>query len=179
METLFNIDWRSMFVPTESVLEIVLRGTIMFLGMFALLRVFRRQAGAIGMADLLVIVIIADAAQNGMSGDAKSITEAIILVTTIVLWDWLFDWLGFKSKFVAAVLEPEPVVLIRNGRMNRRNMDKELINEEELMGQLRQQGIENVADVKLCTLESNGKFGVVKFDKEMIKGNKNDSGAVN
>jgi uncharacterized membrane protein YcaP (DUF421 family) len=79
------IDWQSMFVPTESITEIVIRGTIMYIGMFALLRIFRRQAGAVGIADLLVIVVIADAAQNGMAGDSRSITEALILITVIVL----------------------------------------------------------------------------------------------
>ena len=68
---MFKIDWQSMFVPTESVLEVIIRGTIMYVGMFALLRIFRRQAGAIGIADLLVIVVIADAAQNGMAGVAQ------------------------------------------------------------------------------------------------------------
>lgn len=68
-----------MFVPQQSVLEVFLRGTIMYLGMFALLRIFRRQAGSLGIADLLVIVVIAYAAQNGMAGDSKSITEALIV----------------------------------------------------------------------------------------------------
>src|SRR5580765_8690335 len=99
METLFKIDWHSMFVPTESIFEIIIRGTIMYLGMYFILRIFRRQAGSIGIADLLVIVVIADAAQNGMAGDSKSITEALLLILTIVSWDWVFDWLGFKSTF--------------------------------------------------------------------------------
>ena len=76
VDWIFNIDWRSMFVPTESILEIVIRGTIMYIGMYALLRVFRRQAGTVGIADLLVIVVIADAAQNGMAGDSRSITSS-------------------------------------------------------------------------------------------------------
>ena len=112
MERLLNIDWNSMFVPTGPILEVLVRGTIMYLGLFALLRVFRRQSGAIGTADLLVIVIIADAAQHGMAGESKSITEALILVAVIVLWDWFFDWLGFRSKFAAKVLDPEPLVLV-------------------------------------------------------------------
>ncbi|CAN5594462.1 hypothetical protein BH10ACI3_BH10ACI3_06420 [soil metagenome] len=88
MDKIFAIDWHSMFVPTESLLEILIRGTIMYLAMYFLLRIFRRQAGSVGIADLLVIVVIADAAQNGMAGDSKSITEAVILITTIVLWDF-------------------------------------------------------------------------------------------
>ena len=53
--------------------------------------------GSIGIADLLVIVIIADAAQNGMAGDSRSITEAMLLIATIVIWDYVFDWLGYRS----------------------------------------------------------------------------------
>ena len=178
MERLLNIDWNSMFVPTGSILEVAIRGSIMYLGMFALLRVFRRQAGAIGMADLLVIVVIADAAQNGMAGESKSVTEAIVLVAVIVLWDWLFDWLGFRSKFAAKVLEPEPLVLIEDGRVIEKNLDKEMITHEELVSQLRQQGIENISDVKSARLESNGKFGIIKKDPDTNEGNKNQENAV-
>ena len=99
MVSLLVIDWQSMFVPTESLVEIFIRGTLMYLGMYFILRVFRRQSGSIGVADLLVIVVIADAAQNGMAGDSRSITEALLLIITIVLWDFFLDWLGFKSTF--------------------------------------------------------------------------------
>src|SRR5215216_1760895 len=126
-----------MFVPTESILEVIIRGTIMYLGMFALLRVFRRQAGSVGIADLLVIVVIADAAQNGMAGDSKSITEALLLISTIVLWDWFFDWLGFRSPFWERVLQPPPLLLIENGRVIKKNLDQEFIKEDDLLAQLR------------------------------------------
>lgn len=178
MERLLNVDWHSMFVPTASVAEVAIRGTIMYLGLFALLRVFRRQSGAIGTADLLVIVVIADAAQNGMAGEAKSLTEALILVTVIVLWDWVFDWLGFRSKFAAKVLEPEPLVLIRNGRVIKENLEKEMITKDELRSQLRQHGIENISDVKSCRLESNGKFSIIRHDGGTNEGNKNQERAV-
>src|SRR5690348_2824152 len=121
-----------MFWPSESILEIFIRGTIMYIGMFALLRVFRRQAGSVGIADLLVIVVIADAAQNGMAGDSRSITEALILISTIVMWDFLFDWLGFKSQFWGRVLAPEPLLLVENGMPIKKNLDKEFITENEL-----------------------------------------------
>jgi uncharacterized membrane protein YcaP (DUF421 family) len=172
VDWLINIDWRSMFVPTESILEIVIRGTIMYLGMFALLRVFRRQAGSVGIADLLVIVVIADAAQNGMAGDSRSITEALILILTIVLWDWFFDYLGFKSPFWDRILQPHPLLLIEDGKVLKKNLDKEFINEDELLGQLREQGIDDFGCVRKCYLESNGHFSVlteVKRDNERSK----------
>ncbi|MCE7961754.1 MAG: DUF421 domain-containing protein [Acidobacteria bacterium ACB1] len=155
------IDWNSMFMPTESILEVVIRGTIMYLGMYFILRLFRRQSGAIGMADLLVIVVIADAAQNGMAGETHSITEALILILTIVLWDVLFDWLGFKSVMARKVLEPSPLLLIENGKFIDRNLRQEFLTEDDMLGVLREHGLESEATVKQCYLESSGHFSVI------------------
>ena len=181
METILNIDWRSVFVPTESVLEVILRGTIMYVGMFALLRIFRRQAGAIGIADLLVIVVIADAAQNGMAGESKSVTESLLLIATIILWDWLFDLLGYRSKFWGRILESEPLLLISNGRILTENLEKEMISEEELRSQLRQQGVSNLSTVRKAYLETNGHFSVLTSlpGGKKHKGNDKGTTAVN
>ena len=179
MEKLFEIDWQAIFVPHNSILEMAVRGTIMYLGIFVLLRTFRRQAGSLSVADLIVIVIISDAAQNGMAGDSKSITEALVLIVVIILWDYAIDWLGFKSVLMSKVLEPQPLMLIKNGRMLRRNMDQEMITEEELLGQLRQQGIEDIEQVKKCFLESSGDFSVIRVDGERQKSIKKRTGGVN
>lgn len=168
-----------MFVPTESVLEVIFRGTIMYLGMFTLLRIFRRQSGQISMADLLVIVVIADAAQNGMAGDSRSVVEALLLIGTIIFWDWVIDWLGFKSVMMKRILEPEPLVLIKNGRFIKKNLDSEMLTEDEVMTQLRLQGVDDVKQVKKSCLESNGEFSVIRFDNKANEGNKNTMSGVN
>lgn len=178
MDLLLNVDWRGMFVPQQSILEMVIRGTIMYLGMFALLRIFRRQAGSISIADLLLIVIIADAAQNGMAGESKSVTEALVLIGVIIFWDYLIDWLGFSSKVMARVLEPQAVELVRNGRMNRKNMNSELISEDELMSRLREQGVEDIKDVKLSCLEANGEFSVIKLSGDDDQKKKSRKGGI-
>ena len=162
----FEIDWQSVFVPTESVLEVILRGTIMYLAIFALLRIFRRQAGSFSIADLIVIVIIADAAQNGMAGDSKSVTESLLLIGTIIFWDFFLDWLGFKSKFVRRILEPEKLKVIENGSLLRENMKRELITTEELNSQMREQGIEEIEEVETGYLESDGHFSFIKKDAD-------------
>lgn len=164
-----------MFWPTESIAEVMIRGTLMYLGMFALLRVFRRQAGSVGIADLLVIVVIADAAQNGMAGQSKSITEALILITTIVLWDWFFDWLGFRSPLWHRILQPQPLLLVENGKMIRKHLDQELIKEDDLLAQLREQGISDISSVRKCYLESNGRFSVLTELPNVRKQVGNDS----
>ena len=149
----------------------------MFLGMYVLLRVFRRQSGSVGIADLLVIVVIADAAQNGMAGDSKSITEALILIATIVLWDWFFDWLGFRSEMFNRILQPQPLLLIKDGKTIKKNLDKEFITEEDLLSQLREQGIDEIGSVKRCFLESNGHFSVMTESSKARKKGGNGGGA--
>jgi uncharacterized membrane protein YcaP (DUF421 family) len=173
-EKLFAVDWEEIFVPEISLLELIIRGTLMYFVMFAVLRFLRRGVGSIGITDLLVLVIIADAAQNGMSGDYKSVTEGVVLVLTIAGWDWVLDYLGFKSRFFEGILRPAPLALIKNGVMLRENMEREMITEEEMFSQLRQQGILDISEVKEARLEGDGKVSVIKT-KSDEDDNKNDS----
>jgi uncharacterized membrane protein YcaP (DUF421 family) len=161
MESLTQLDWRTIFIPTIPVAEIFLRGTMIYLLLFGILRVLRREAGAISVGDLLVVVLIADAAQNAMASDYKSITEGAVLVGTIVGWDYFLNWLGYRSRWVNQLLRPAPLPLIKDGRLLKRNLRQELITIEELMGELRQQGVESVDRVRRCYLEGDGHFSVI------------------
>ena len=158
MESLYQLDWKTIFVPTMSVAEIFLRGTVIYLLLFGILRVLRREAGAISVGDLLVVVLVADAAQNAMAGDYKSITEGVLLVGTIVGWDYFLNWLGYRSHWVRELLRPPPLPLIKDGRVLRRNLRQELITTDELMSELRQQGIESVESVRGCYLRGGWSF---------------------
>ncbi len=161
MDKLFQIDWNAVFVPTVSLLEIILRGTLIYLLLFAVLRLLRREAGGLGIADVLVIVLIADASQNAMASDYKSITEGGILVATIVFWDYALDFVAYRFPRFQRLVRPAPLPLIKDGRMLRKNMRQEMITEEELLGQLRQQGVENATGVKKCYLEGDGRISVI------------------
>jgi uncharacterized membrane protein YcaP (DUF421 family) len=158
-----------MFVPSLNLGEIFVRGTVVYLFLFALLRVVRREAGALGISDLLVVVLIADAAQNAMSSEYKSITEGLVLVATIAFWDYFLDWLGYRFPAVRRLLRPAPLPLIKDGRIQHRNMRQEMITEEELMGQLREQGVENVEEVKKSYMEADGHISVITKDAKEKK----------
>ena len=166
MLSFIQVDWESVFVPSLSILEVILRGSLIYLFLFAVLRVLRRGAGAIGISDLLVVVLIADAAQNALGKEYRSVTEGIVLVLTIVGWDYLFDWLGFRVPALRPLLRPQALLLIKNGKLQNRNMRREMLSEEELLGELREQGVANVEDVKFSYMESNGHISVVKKDKK-------------
>ena len=156
------MDWDAIFVPTLPLGEIILRGTVVYLCLFFMFRVLRREAGEIGISDLLVVVLIADASQNAMASEYRSITEGLILVATIAFWDYFLDWLGYRFAAVERLLRPAPLLLVRDGHMLKKNMRRELIRDDELMVQLREQGITHLDEVKRCYLEGDGHVSVIK-----------------
>lgn len=151
-----------MFVPGDSLLEVIIRGTLIYFFCFAVLRIIRRGVGQLGITDVLIVVLIADAAQNGMSNDYKSVTEGAVLISTLVFWDYFLDYLGTKSKLVERFIRPPKLLLVKDGKMLARNMKKELLTTEELMSQIRLQGIEDISEVKECYLEGEGSISVIK-----------------
>ena len=111
-------------------------------------------------------VLIADAAQNAMASEYKSVPEGLVLVATIVFWSYALDWLNFHVPWIRRLISPPPLELIRDGKVNRRHMRQELITVEELKEQLREQGIEDISLVRQACMESDGRISIVKHDKE-------------
>jgi uncharacterized membrane protein YcaP (DUF421 family) len=159
---MLDFDWQSVFSPELPLAEIVLRGTLVYLFLFVVLRLMRRQAGAFNITDLLLVVVIADAAQNAMGKDYKSVTEGALLVATMAAWDFVLDWLGFHFPKTRRFIRPEPLPLIQDGVLLRHNMRRALVTEEELMSQLREQGVQSLQQVKKCALEGDGRVSVIK-----------------
>jgi uncharacterized membrane protein YcaP (DUF421 family) len=166
MRTLFQIDWAHLLVPTVALGEIMLRGSLVYLLIFALMRVtLKREAGSVALPDLLMVVLIADAAQNAMATEYRSITEGLVLVATIIGWNYALDWLAQAFPRLRPVIHPPPLPLVQDGRLLRQNMRKEFITEEELMSQLRQQGCEELSTVKKAYIEGDGRISVIRMDE--------------
>lgn len=161
MNNLFDLDWRTIFVPSMPFLEILLRGTVVYLALFMFMRFMRRESGGLGVADVLVVVLIADAAQNAMGKDYQSITEGLILVATIFFWDYAIDWLSYRSPRFRRLVCPPALLLVKDGRIIRQNMRREMVTEDELMSHLRQQGFEEISKVKKAYLEGDGHISVI------------------
>lgn len=165
MDNLLDIDWHALFIPEISLLEIILRGTLVYIVLFILFRILKRDAGEIGIADLLVVVLVADAAQNAMASVYNSLTEGIVLVATILFWNFTIDWFGYRYPRFGQLIYPAPIALIKNGRMLRRNMRREMLTDEELISQLRQQGVDDIAQVKKAYIEGDGHISVITYNK--------------
>lgn len=160
------VDWDALF-GFDHALELVVRGTAVYWFLFLLFRlVLRRDVGALGIADVLLIVLIADASQNAMAGEYETITDGFVLVATIAGWNVLMDWVGFRFPATRRFLEPGPLPLVCDGKVQRRNMRRELITHDELMAQLRQHGIERLSQVKRAIMESDGSISVIRRDGE-------------
>jgi uncharacterized membrane protein YcaP (DUF421 family) len=159
------IDWHQAFIPTINLLELFMRGSIIYLFLFFAFRILRRQAGAIGVSDLLALVLIADAAQNAMSSEYHSVPEGLVLVSTILFWDWALDWLAFRVPQLRPLLQAEPLALIVRGQVQQRNLDRQMLTDSDLMSQLRQHGVSDMRRVTLCNLEGDGHISVLKNDE--------------
>jgi uncharacterized membrane protein YcaP (DUF421 family) len=156
------MDWERLFVPGGSLLELVIRGTVLYLALFIMLRLLpRRQLGSLGVSDVLVVVLIADAAQNGLAGEYTSITEGIVLVATILFWDYAIDFVDHRFPGLHLNISA-PKLLVRNGRMMKRNMERENMSEDDLMSQLRQHGIEHLRSVRRAYAEGDGHISVIR-----------------
>jgi uncharacterized membrane protein YcaP (DUF421 family) len=162
MDKLMEVDWDKMFVPSTSIAEMVIRGTITYWFCFLYIRFFRRSAGQLNISDVLLINLISDASQNAMASSYESITEGAVLVGMLVFWDFFIDWFGYKSVFFNRMISPEPSLLILDGVMQRQTMKRQLMSERDLLGILRENNIDDPADVKICYMESSGSVSVVE-----------------
>ena len=83
-------------------------------------------------------------------------------MVTIAGWNWVLDLAAFRVPAIRRLLEAKPLVLVRDGRMMRRNLRREMITTDELMAKLREEGVDELADVKLAMMETDGEISVVK-----------------
>lgn len=171
MGALFDpVDWSRLFVPSTPLLETFLRGSCVYLGLFVLMRfIFRRESGAPRISMILLIVLLADAIQNAMADDYTSITDGLLLVSTLMAWDFALDWTASRVPALAELIHPRPLLLVRSGRMLRDNMRHELVSEQELWTGLRQQGVRALEEVESAYMEADGKLSVFRRDDNKRK----------
>lgn len=160
------LDWAEVFRLRVPVGETLLRGTVMFLAIYAITRVVgKREAGAHSLTDLLVLVLVASAAAPGLAGDAKGVLDSLLLVATIFAWSVAIDAAAYRWPVLLPLLKSRAVPLIRDGKINERALRREFMQVEELMAELRLRGVTDVKDVARAYLEQNGMVSVIRADR--------------
>lgn len=159
---ILGFDIGAALTPDVNVLETVVRGVFMYLAIFILVKVvLRGRTSAVTISDLLVVMLVSDAAQNAMAANYISITNGFVLVATIFATSFVIDWLAYRFPRLQRFVHPEKKALVMNGRIMRTTLRDELITEEELMTQLRINGVDDLAQVKAAFLEGNGEVSVI------------------
>lgn len=161
------VDWNAVFMLSMSPVELFVRGSLVYLFLFLIFRFFlHRDVGELGIADLLVLVIIADASQNAMGSEYESVTDGFVLIVTIAAWSYLFNYLSFRYRWFRRFTTPGPLCLVRDGKRLRANMRRQFITDDELDAMIRNHGIERTADIKRAYLESDGQLSVIPYGND-------------
>ncbi len=164
------MDWAFIFEPSLPLLELVVRGTLIFLGLTACLRLTgQRESGSLALTDLLVIVLLAQALAHAFAPGSTSITDGFILVAVILLWSVALDALAYRFPRVRRIVKPHKRPLIQDGQLNKHLMHREFISRDEIEAQLRLQGIGSVEEVAAAYLEPNGMISAFRKDNGDVK----------
>lgn len=143
--------------------ELVLRATIVFLGLFFMFKLWgRKHLGEMAAFDFILLLIMSEAVQNSLVDDDKSIQGGLIVVATFMILSSLMNVFSFYSRKAERFLEGTPKVLIRNGKIMEEVLNKERISLPELLEAIREQGVLHLKDIGLAMLEANGKISVIK-----------------
>jgi uncharacterized membrane protein YcaP (DUF421 family) len=144
-------------------MDIVLRATVIFLALYVLMRLMgKRELGQMTPFELIVLVVIGDLIQQGVTQNDFSLTGAIIAVSTIAFWALVFSWLSYLSPRAERLLEGEPRVIVRDGELIEGNLRRNRLTRSEIESEMRLAGIAHMRDVAWAILEARGKISFIQ-----------------
>ena len=143
-------------------MDLALRAVFLYAFVVILMRVTgRRELSTLSPIDLVLLIILGDAIQQGLTQDDYSVTGAVIVVSTIAALQVGASYLSFRSRRARRVLEGEPIVIVQAGKLIERNMRRERLTEDEVAEEMRAQQIASVEDVEWGILETNGTMSFI------------------
>ncbi len=161
-----------MFHLPLPILEKLLRPVIVYLVLVLLLRIFgKRELAQLNPFDLVVLLSLSNTVQNAIIGDDNSVTGGVIGAFALLGINWLVVRGLFRSPRLTRILEGRSAVLIRNGQIDAKIMQREALSREELIAVIHRQGFDHIHEVKRCELEPNGGFYVEGHDPSLADKN--------
>lgn len=148
-------------------MEIVVRASVIYLVLWVLTRGLRRRAlSEMAPFEMILLVVIGDIIQQGVTQEDSSVTGAVLAVSTFAVWISLWSWLSYRSDRARRVIEGVPLVIVVDGEPVPEVMRIEQVPEADLMEAARQKGIDDLADVRLAVLEPSGRYSfITKADR--------------
>jgi len=143
-------------------MDVVVRGIFAFLLVFLITRIVgRRELGTLEPFDLILLVVLGDLIQQGVTQSDYSVTGMTLAVGTITLMTVLVSYLSFRFRRLRPLLDGEPIVMIQNGKVIDRNLKRERLTEEELAMEARMQQIDSLDKVEWAILEKGGQISFI------------------
>jgi|SRR5579862_618353 len=144
-------------------MDIVLRAAFAYVFIVFLLRVIgRRELSSMGAGDLVLLVVMGDLIQNGVTQSDMSMTGVTIAVSTFASLTVASSYLTFKSRRARKVIEGEPLIVVQDGKPIERNLRSERLTVDELMEEARANEIESLDQIKWAVLEAAGRITFIK-----------------
>lgn len=144
-------------------MDIVLRATAMFVVLFALLRLLgKRELGQLTPFELVVLVVMGDLIQQGVTHNDFSVTGATLAICTFAFWGVVLSWLSYLFPRLKNPLEGRPQIVIRDGRLCEENLRRDRLTRAEIESEMRLAGIAHIEQVAWAILEPQGKVSFIK-----------------
>ena len=144
-------------------MDIVLRATVIFLALYILVRLMgKRELGQMTPFELIVLVVIGDLIQQGVTQNDFSLTGAIIAISTIAFLALLMSWASYLWPRAERLLEGEPRVIVQDGEVLETNLRRNRLTIGEIESEMRLAGIGRIADVAWAILEPRGKISFIQ-----------------
>ncbi len=143
-------------------MDLVIRAVVVFFFIFLVTRIVgRRQLGDLEPFDLILLVVLGDLVQQGITQSDQSVTGTLIVISTISLLSVAVSWVAFRFKSLRVLTEGEPIVLVRDGQPIPRNMRRERITLADIQEEARHSQIASIADLQWAILENDGQISCI------------------
>jgi uncharacterized membrane protein YcaP (DUF421 family) len=150
--------WDDLFVPDGSLLESFLRGTVIYFSLVVLFRLIlrRQRGGAVGLGDLMLLVLISECVSQALNSQFNSIPNGLVAVVTLLFWNYVTDYASYRWEWFHRLAQSSPLQVVSDGQPIPDNMRQERMRTDELQAELRKQGVDDVAKVKAAFVEAEG-----------------------
>jgi uncharacterized membrane protein YcaP (DUF421 family) len=143
-------------------MDLVFRAIALFCFVFLLTRIIgRRELSSLEPFDLILLIVIGDAIQQGLTQDDYSVTGALIVVGTFGILQVFVSYVSFRFPKLRPALDGEPIVVVQDGELIERNLKRERLTVEEIMAEARQQQVASLEEIAWAVLETNGKLSII------------------
>lgn len=147
--------------------QFLVRAAVVYIAIIILLRLGgKRQIGQMGAGEFVSILLISNAVQNSMNGGDNSITGGLILASVIIALSITIAYMTYRSKKMENLISGTPTLLIHNGKILQKNLEREFLSVHEMRALLRRQGIHDLSDIHAAILESNGFISVTRMNEK-------------